>query len=649
MQAAGTPASAQVTACPVVTVYPQVCGRTPRRIGFNVEVQTDADRLNLWDWLADSGATIVREFHPEVNMRRTPVKPGKWGRIRNRADFDAFRARCVRNPLRTVDFANYRFSEEMPYLGTPDKIIGHLRDAGMAAMIPMGYVPTMFPRPLVRNPDNIEPADDGRIDWEAAASAYEYYFAMAHHFASGFGCRFFMLVNEPEYRFGGFYLPKDVRALGNSLFDEVFIKLRDVALWNRYFKALAVQVSVMARIARQALDDVRSALPVRHAAGRLLLSGPVSGNLDVYWPGVRPYVDFCDYHQYSPHPEAYRERFRRAAELVRGTGKDVVISEFNRQAGEMPVSGMYFTIAESIGFARIMMEIMQMGEPGGPVVEAATMYHFHFPATHRNYKSLVFGDMNRVDWTGVDARPSGAEMHPTVEELQIRAATPAYHMFRMLARAAGCSRGSSTPHPVLRTSMMIRDTALVPDLADAIRVLAVEAGDRLVVTLLNSHPAGGDTVTLDISGLRRRYGWAVVRETRLEHWDKAVAEAPTREGKMQLALPPRSMVQVVFSNIDPAEVRSARIVEDPRTLGRCASLGLLQTTRLRLTAEVKGRRIDLTGHNVVWESEDDQFVRVGQGGLVQRVRSTARTIRISARLVDGTRLAEIAVPPDRQG
>ncbi len=61
----------------------------------------------------------------------------------------------------------------------------------------------------------------------------------------------------------------------------------------------------------------------------------------------------------------------------------------------------------------------------------ACAYLFHFPATHRNYKALVYGDMNLVDWSGRDDRlwGRGDEWHPTLEEMQLRHATPAYDIF----------------------------------------------------------------------------------------------------------------------------------------------------------------------------------------------------------------------------
>jgi hypothetical protein len=644
---AGDPCS--VTACPVIAVYPVLHARTPRHLGFNVEIQTDDDRINLWDWLADSGATVLREFHPEVNMRRTPVVPGQWGRILTRNDFNSFRKRLRAKSACGLDTTNYRFDEDIPYLGVPDKILSRVVALGIVPMVPMGYVPKMFPRPLVRNMETFDAARDDGMDWEAAASAYEYYFTMAYHFSAKFGCRLFQLVNEPEYRFGGFYLPPEIEAYGNDLFNELFVRLTNVNLWNAYFRALAPQVAALARVARQALDDVHADRFDSATDRHLDLLGPVAGNLDAYWDAIKPYVDGCDYHQYSPHPESYRDRFNRASGLLRGTGKNVVLSEFNRQAGEMRVAGSYFPIAEALGLARIMMEIMQLSTPGDPVIEAATLYHFYYPATHRNYKSLVYGDMNRLDWTDVDARPSGSEMHPTTEEMQIRHATPAYHVFRMLARVAGCDRRTNEPHSVLRTSLTIRDTSLVPDPGGTIRVLAVALGGRTVITVLNSSPSRGDTVTLDVKELTDRYSWAVVRETCQRHWDHVVAELPVQDHRVSFPLKPESIVQVILSNIDPTRIAAAEISERTFTPGCAASLALLQTTRLRLTARVNGRKMDLTDHNVVWTSEDGQFVRVGPGGLVQRVRSTKRALKIVASLVDGTQLAERTVPADQQG
>lgn len=638
-------ASERVTSVPVLTVYPRAVGRVVRNLGFNVEIQTDHDRVNLWDWLADSGAGVVREFHPEVNLRREPVREGAWGAIRSRADFDAKRREYIAGSGPAAGWPNYRFAERIPLLGEPDAILRKIREIGMHPMVPMGYVPRMFPRPLVRDPERLTAPDDDGVDWEAAFSAYEYYFALMHHFSTTHGCWHFMMVNEPEYRSGGFYLPAELEKISADLFQKIFIELEDVGLWRLYFRSLAVQMGVLTSLARQAMEDVRGMLADRALAAKLVLSGPVAGNLDDYWPFVKDHVDICDYHQYSAHPAAYRQRFRRAAALVRGSGRPVVISEFNRQAGEMSVASTYFPIAEALGLADIMMEIIALSGPGDPELLAATLYHFHFPATHRNYKSLVFGDMNRVDWTGRDARPSGVEMEPTVEELQIRHATPAYHLFRMLARHAGTDAASGEPHPVFETSLMVRDTALVYDVNASTRVLASRSGDRMVVSILNLDEVRADAFAVDVAEMGGGYSWAVVRETTQDLSDRVTAEVPVENGRMCVQVPARSLVQVIFSAVDPASITAARIVEQTFTPGTASSLGLYETSRLRLVAKVAGRETDLTGHNIVWTSDDPQFVSVGQGGLLQRVRRTTRTIVVRAALANGTVLAQIPVPP----
>jgi hypothetical protein len=648
MQTTEAPKAA-ITACPVLTIYPRVKAHVPRRLGFNVEIQTDADRLNLWDWLADSGATVIREFHPEVDMRRAQVRPGAWGVLATRADFDALRARFRADPKGRVDWANYRFDEVIPWLGVPNRIVERVNALGITPMVPMGYVPRQFPRPLVKDVEATEmPGDDG-LDWEAAASAYEYYFAMIYHFASVHGCRIFMMVNEPEYRFSGFYLPSHIDAVRNQLFEKLFIQLDDVRMWHEYFRSLAVQCGALTRIARLAMDDARVALGAAPAAADLVLTGPVAGNLDAYWPFVGPYVDYCDYHQYSALPEAYRERFRRASALAGGAGgKPIVVSEFNRQAGEMRIANLYFPIEESLGLARILMELLDVSREGDAPIEAATLYHFFFPGTHRNYKSLVFGDMNRVDWTGRDSRSLYGAYPPSAEELQIRFATPAYHIFRMLARCVAANPAAGPAHPVFETTFMIRDTSRVPDMSAALRVLAVDQGRRLLVTVLNTDAARSDTLTLDLRSLPRSYAWAVVRETAQNRWDLVTAEVPLTDGCLRVHVAPLTVVQVILSDLDPRRIGAARLEERTFTPGTLETLAPLQTTRLRLIANVAGQPADLTEHNVIWVSDDPNLVRVDQGGLVQRVRSAPRPVGLRARLADGRLLAETVVPPDRK-
>ena len=102
---------------------------------------------------------------------------------------------------------------------------------------------------------------------------------------------------------------------------------------------------------------------------------------------------------------------------------------------------------------------------------------------------------------------------------------------------------------------------------------------------------------------------------------------------------------MIFTNWNPERINQPKIDEVTFTPGTIANLKLWQTTRLRLTADVEGRRIDLSNHNVCWESEFPELVSIGQGGLVQRVRETARPVVLRARLATGRILDQVSVPP----
>ena len=76
-----------------ILVGNKVVAQTPRHFGVNVEVQEHYDRCNLWDWLVDSGASVIREFHPEKYLRKEPLTPKQLEGIRTKADFDQWRQR----------------------------------------------------------------------------------------------------------------------------------------------------------------------------------------------------------------------------------------------------------------------------------------------------------------------------------------------------------------------------------------------------------------------------------------------------------------------------------------------------------------------------------------------------------------------------
>ncbi len=147
----------------------------------------------------------------------------------------------------------------------------------------------MFPRPLIRNPELVGAAPDEMIDWEGAASANEHYYAIIRHYAAEFGVRRFMMVNEPEFHWKGFYLPAHVRAVGKDWFRAFFRGYDRESERRDYFAAIATQYAVLARLARIALDDVSAGLGDPNA--RLTLSSPVTGKWEDFWRAAQSQFD----------------------------------------------------------------------------------------------------------------------------------------------------------------------------------------------------------------------------------------------------------------------------------------------------------------------------------------------------------------------
>jgi hypothetical protein len=608
----------------------KVIAKTPRHLGVNVEVQDHHERSNLWDWLADSGATILREFHPEKNLRRHPAAAETFDHVTSPESFNSFRQRLIADPRANIPWNDYLFAEQVPWLGVPDGIVGKLKEAGLDAVISMGYGTTNFPRPLIPEwiVDGI-PRDD-QIDWGAAACAYEFYFAMQYRYASRFGITHFMLHNEPEYNSLPFHLPPD-------LID----KEKGRARGPRGELALATQLGVLARMARNALEDVRPLLADKRIAERLFLTGPAShASWEAYWRYSHPYVDALDYHHYDRKAESFRRTYDRVAMRARQYGKKTAISEFNLMAGPLRPPEMFFNMENALDMAALLMTALSFTKPEDPGCEFATLYHFQFPATHRNYKNLVYGDMNLVDWTGHDVVSN--EFYPTFEELQLRFPTPAYHLFRMLAR---CVPGNTSPldsHQVLDCgSSIIGNNA-----QSTLRFLAIQQEERLVISILNPSKEMVPEVVVELELLHRRYAFAVVRETSITHCDTAIAQHRLESTSLKLNLPSESLTQVVLTPLDLEQIKDLRLEEKSATPGTAETLGLNQTTRLRAIGQLDGRDIDLTDLNVVWTSSQPEAVVIHQGGLLQRMRRTKNDAVIVAQTLNGVVAPPLKVPAD---
>jgi len=614
-------------------VDPKPVAQTPKFLGVCLEVAEDADRSNLWDWLADSGAKMARVIHPDNDLRRPAGKLENFKSIQTKADFEAFRAKLLADPEKNLPWQNYQFDQRIPWLGVPDDEIRKVTECGVAPVVSMAYAPRYYPRGLLKTyAATLQPADDA-VNWDAAASAYEYYFANIHRYASRSGTTHFMMLNEPDDR--------DLR--------------------------LVQQTGVLASLARLALEDVRTRLTDRRTAARLRLSAPACHFAwETYWPYVAPYCDSVDFHFYSPDPEMFKRQQARLAIRARAAGKKTAITEFNRIGGPLQPDQALLALKPSLQFAALTMSILSATQPQDPGCEMALAYEFQFPATHRSGKSLVYGDMNRVDWTGQDKplNQQPPECYPTFEQFQLRTATPAYHIFRMLARCtpgAGevesfevlglgeSTKGLNEAFDQVNKQNNYRglDAAKYYALNGAgpdLRTLAVRTPDRLYITLLNPGPTAAKRISLNLELLGERYATAVVRET--SHWnrDKALRATALKGSEFILDLPAESLTQVIFTKADLTEVKELKLEERTFTPGKASALGVLETTRLRALGKLGDQWVDLTDLDVVWTSSSPDVVAVHQGGLVQRLQASTGEVTLTARTLSGVAAPAVVIP-----
>lgn len=613
---------------------PRPVGKTPKYLGVVLEVAEEADRSNLWDWLADSGTKMARMIHPDRDMRRKPATAEDYKGIESHADFDAFRARLLADPERDVPWQNYLFDQKSPWLGVPDDEVRKTTECGVAPIVSMAYGPQSFPRSLLKTFGDSVEAPDEAINWNAAAAAYEYYLANIYRYASRNGTTHFMMLNEPD---------------------------------GRNIKIVQLP-GVLARMARLALEDTRGKLTNKQVAASLRLSAPACHFAwEDYWPYVAPYCDFLDFHFYDPDPEMFKRQQARMAIRARPSGKRLAFTEINRIGGPLQPDQALFSVKPSLQFGALLMSVLSASQAQDPGCEMALAYEFQFPATHRNFKSLVYGDMNLVDWTGQDnaLNKKPEECHPTFEQFQLRMATPAYHVFKMLAR---CTPGagdrdsyevlalgesakgfigvfdSTIKHNVYKMLSPEKYSSLGgsgPDL----RTLVVRTPDRLIITALNPGPNAAKRVAFDLGLLPEKYATAVVRETSLLLRDQAIRQTPVSGPEMVVDLPAETLTQIILTKEDLTKVTELKLEEKTFTPGTAQKLGLLETTRLRALGKLGERWLDLTDLNVVWSSSSPDLVTVYQGGLVQRLHPTKNEISLTAKTLSGVSAPAVVVPP----
>ena len=624
-------------------ILPDPVATTPRHLGVNMLTQEHHDQINVWDWLAHSGATMVREFHPEKPLVRAERPTARWESIEFREDFETYRNGVLEDPGPDgpINWEVYSFDTPVRWIGVPDGIIEQLAALNIEPLVSLGYNPKMFPRPLVSDMEFDGIPSDVQIDWGAAASAYDYYFAMAYHYAKGYGSRYFLMHNEPECRTEVFHFQEDIEARLQSG-EHPHRTGRDEDS-RRTIACLTTQWGVLARMARLALDDAAGLLP---EMPRLILSGPTCGQWEPFWLKAKEYLDCLDIHHYHPNPDAFDHVCKRVHFRARETGASFSCSEFNLLPGGLPFERIPFGLSASLDFGRLLMRSLRLSTTGQPPCEFLTMYEFNFPATDNNHKHLVYGDMNSLDWSCNDQNlpRRGDAWYPTASDLQVRFATPAFFLFRMLARLVPGTRADVESFPVLDSSMMcLIDDAHGGALGD-LEVLTVDAGERLFVTFLNTW--GADlTFPVDLQHCGERFATAVLRETSRYRRDEVVAQLELADSPIMVTLPPLSMTQMILVPQELGKAVSLQLEEVTTTPGSAGNLGLLQTTRLKALAAVGDVVVDVTDLNTVWTSSEPTSVPVHQGGLVQHLRRTEVPVTIAVRLFDGAANAAVTVHP----
>ncbi len=640
--------------CTHLVIRPATIARTPRLLGVNVEIQDHHDQTNLWDWLADSGATALREFHPEQTLRDPALKPDAWSEINKKADFDAWRQRVLADPAGpAIRWEHYVFDRRVPWIGVPDRIIEKVNALGIAPLYSLGYAPGLFGKPLIRDIHCEHVPTDDDIDWEAAASAYDYYFAVIHHYATRYAGQWFMMVNEPENRAGWFHLPDDLKDLNwPQLFWEA-----DQATIDRYGRIIGAQYAALARLARMAIEDVRTLLGTAPNATHLRLTGPTTVFWQPLWRFAGQYLDALDFHHYHPSANTFPNLFAAAAEEASRFDKHLAISEFNQYSGGIPIDRNLFSLPNALQTADLVLTVLAMARPHDPPIDFATLYLFSFPSTHRNFKHLVYGDMNLVDWQGLDTplwsrgkagRAFGEEdWYPTFEEQQLRFATPAYHLFRMIARS--CRNAAGQPHAfdVLDVGIVNPTTSGPQDVPDQLQVTAVDQRDRLIVNILNRTDTPARNCQVDLARLGRAYTFAIVRCTDRTRHDTAITQHTLAEDPATFNVPKRSLVQIIFTNEPLDQITSLSLKEQSITPGSMAGLDRWQTTRLRAIAQTPAGPLDITETNVIWTSYHPDIIRADQGGLIQRLRGSRSEVTITANTADDRISAQVVIPANQ--
>ena len=613
---------------------PRPVAKTNTYIGVTPEALMYTDSTNVFDWLADSGVGMVRVGC--TNYRnRIDYANSVYSKVNSYDNFQKFCKNIVKDPVKNIRWEDYRFNTSMPWVGNLDVTMDKLQNNNIQGFICLEYSPNPVycPKNILKRFDGgIIPADS-IIDWGSAASAYEYYFACIYRYASRNNMTQYMMLNEPS---------SEIKNLQ--------------------------QIGVLSRMARLAMDDVKNVLKNKEVAASLKLSSPAFfANWPDFLPYITPYVDYIDTHLYDPEGSMADRKVHRILTAARLQNKKVVITEYDRISGPMTIEQSFFNMKASLQLADLVMSIQSSAKTNDPTIMCSLMYQFHFPATHRNFKSLVYGDMNSVDWTNQDLPWNKLNTTPTMNQQQLRFATPAYSMFKMLARSAPGGKSNDESNevyqlqealvgpahvydPVLKRNIyrsLERDKFYAYDggkRGNELKTLTVKVGNRIHIYILNFEPASV-LRSFYIGAMKNNYKTAVVRETSMSKRDMAIQQIVLSDNTFSLTLTGESLTEIILMEEDLSKISELKIEECKVTTSSVSNLKLLQTTRLKAIGKYEDKWMDLTDLNVLWSTGPNSGLNVYQGGLLQRMMNSPKVEMVSAKTLTELNAAPLKIVP----
>lgn len=625
-------------------IGPDPIAKTPHHLGFNAELLNFFNESNLADWMADSNGTICRIFVSKGFIK------GEFDAIKTEEDFNRYRAAVRENPEQKIRWiANQPAANQ----GKPDRtedICRLMLKAGIEPLIDVAvggkgnYKESILidVRKTAEAPQN--------INWAAAAAAYESHFAAFYRLGK-LGVRYFMMANEPEYGWSGFYYPADVAP--------------DKLAWSERGEYVGRQLGAIAKMGRYALEDVQELLKSQNDPRKFVFSGPgAHTSWENFWKYVSPYVDCLDSHCYEPNGKVFEGVQDRMA--MRSGTKSLAFSEFNLISGPMTPYNSMFTDASAMLLGGVLQSILQASSVKEPDLEFAALYLFNYPATHRMFKSLVYGEMDAIDAAGFIQQSPVA---PTLETMQIRTATLSYFVFKMLARCVPGTQSTLPSYEVLPLGMSTLGFAQAVDPRDSRSIYlklerdkyyadggsgneyemsAIRTPDRLYVNVVNPGPGSNKDVEIDLELQPKNYRYAVVRETSEYKRDEVVAVVPVKDKRIKVAIPGNSLTQVILVELDLDKIQNLTLEERTLTQGTLAQLSRFQTTRLKAYGEIEKKKVDLSELNIEWKSSVPVLVRVYSGGLVQKYYETPKEVVVTASVYDSKVTAEAKVAPSKQ-